>query len=110
MRKTLITGGSSGIGGLATWNSGRGGFSTITLSDSVAEWWPNADSRALVAHEVGHAISAKCHDKFDWENQAANEEWATAWAISMGHTALGNGVEAYGYPSQAMIDIAATCR
>ncbi|KQZ84888.1 hypothetical protein ASD56_00385 [Microbacterium sp. Root166] len=103
-------GGSSGIGGLATWNSGRGGFSTITLSDSVAEWWPNADSRALVAHEVGHAISAKCHDKFDWENQAANEEWATAWAISMGHTALGNGVEAYGYPSQAMIDIAATCR
>ncbi len=103
-------GGSSGIGGLATWNSGRGGFSTITLSDSVAEWWPNADSRALVAHEVGHAISAKCHDKFDWENQAANEEWATAWAISLGHTAPGNGVQAYGYPSQAMIDIAASCR
>ncbi|MGA7147167.1 MAG: hypothetical protein WBX17_01600 [Microbacterium sp.] len=103
-------GGSSGIGGLATWNSGRGGFSTITLSNSVAEWWPNPDSRALVAHEVGHAISAKCHDKFDWENQAANEEWATAWAISMGHTAPGNGVQAYGYPSQTMIDVAATCR
>jgi hypothetical protein len=103
-------GGSAGIGGLATWDSDRGGFSTITFSDSVAEWWPNADSRALVAHEVGHAISAKCHEKFDWESQDANEEWATAWAISMGHTALGNGVQAYGYPSQAMIDVAATCR
>lgn len=104
------TGGSQGIGGTATWNTIRGGFSTITLSHSVAEWWPNADSRALVAHEVGHSITSKCWEKFDHESQAANEEWATAWAISMGHTAQGNGVQAYGYPSQAMIDIAATCR
>lgn len=104
------TGGPRGIGGTATWNSARGGSSTITLSHSVAEWWPNADSRALVTHEVGHAIAAKCHDKFDSQDPEANEEWATAWAISMGHTAEGNGVQAYGHPSQEMIDLAATCR
>ena len=104
------TGGPLGIGGTATWDSARGGSSTITLSHSVAEWWPNPDSRALVAHEVGHAITSKCHDKFDSQNADANEEWATAWAISMGHTAEGNGVQAYGYPSQEMIDLAATCR
>lgn len=103
-------GGSEGIGGTATWNTARGGFSTITLSHSVAENWPSADARALVTHEVGHSITSKCHEKFDWENADANEEWATAWAISMGHTAEGNGVQAYGYPSQGMIDIAATCR
>ena len=103
-------GGALGIGGTATWNSARGGFSTITLSHSVAEWWPDADSRALVAHEVGHAITSKCYEKFDSQDPAANEEWATAWAISMGHTAIGNGVQAYGYPSQDMIDLAATCR
>ncbi|TQJ31307.1 hypothetical protein [Microbacterium sp. SLBN-146] len=104
------TGGSAGMGGTATWNAVRGGFSTITLSHSVAEEWPDANARALVAHEVGHAITSKCSDKFDSADDAANEEWATAWAISMGHTAEGNGVYAYGYPSQAMIDIAATCR
>lgn len=104
------TGGPQGIGGTATWDSARGGSSTITFSHSVAEWWPNPDSRALVAHEVGHAITSKCYDKFDSQDADANEEWATAWAISMGHTAEGNGVQAYGYPSQQMIDLAATCR
>lgn len=103
-------GGSRGMGGLATWDASRGGFSTITLSDSVAENWPDPDARALVAHEVGHAITAKCYQLIDWQSGPANEEWATAWAIGMGHTAEGNGVQAYGYPSQAMIDLAATCR
>lgn len=103
-------GGRSGMGGLATWDASRGGFSTITLSDSVAENWPDPDARALVAHEVGHSITSKCYQLIDWESSPANEEWATAWAISMGHTAEGNGVQAYGYPSQAMIDLAATCR
>ena len=103
-------GGPNAIGGTATWNTARGGFSTITFSYSVADWWPDDDARALVTHEVGHAITSKCSTLFDSQNQAANEEWATAWAISMGQTADGNGVQAYGYPSQAMIDIAATCR
>jgi hypothetical protein len=103
-------GGSAGMGGTATWATDRGGYSTITLSHSLVENWPSADARALVTHEVGHAITSKCYEKFDWESQDANEEWATAWAISMGHTAEGNGVQAYGYPSQQMIDVAATCR
>lgn len=101
-------GGSAG--GLATWNAGHGGFSTITLSNSVAEHWPSAVMRALVAHEVGHAISAKCYEMFDWEDRDANEEWATAWAISQGHTADGNGVSLYGYPRQEIIEKAKTCR
>ncbi len=103
-------GGVYGMSGTATWNTARGGFSTITLSDSVAENWPSPDAMALVTHEVGHSITSKCSDLFDSADQDANEQWATAWAISLGHTALGNGVQAYGYPSQEMIDIAATCR
>ncbi|MET0812835.1 MAG: hypothetical protein ABWY03_07255 [Microbacterium sp.] len=103
-------GGSRGISGTATWNTADGGFSTITLSNSVAETWPGASAKALVTHEVGHAITSKCHDMFDSADQAQNEAWATAWAISMGHTDEGNGVQAYGYPPQALIDKAATCR
>jgi hypothetical protein len=103
-------GGADGMGGTATWATARGGFSTITLSHSVAENWASADAMALVAHEVGHAITSKCSTLFDSDSAPANEAWATAWAISMGHTALGNGVQAYGYPPQSLIDIAATCR
>lgn len=103
-------GDNGSAGGTATWNSASGGFSTITLSNSVAEMWPSEVMRALVTHEVGHAIAAKCWEKFDWEDQAANEAWATAWALSMGHTAEGNGASLYGYPEQSMIDAAASCR
>ena len=103
-------GGSAGMSGTATWNAIRGGFSTITLSNSVAQNWPSADARALVTHEVGHAITSKCSDLFDSSDRDANEAWATAWAISMGHTALGNGVQAYGYPPASLIETAATCR
>jgi hypothetical protein len=55
-------------------------------------------------------MAAKCGTLFDSGNRASNEAWATAWAISMGHTAEGNGVQSYGYPPQELIDIAATCR
>lgn len=103
-------GDNGSAGGTATWNAASGGFSTITLSNSVAEMWPSDVMRALVAHEVGHAIASKCWEKFDWEDQAANEAWATAWALSMGHTAEGNGASLYGYPDQSMIDAAASCR
>lgn len=103
-------GDNGSAGGTATWNSASGGFSTITLSDSVAEMWPGDVARALVTHEVGHAIAAKCWAMFNWEDQSANEAWATAWALSMGQTADGNGVALYGYPEQSLIDTAATCR
>lgn len=101
-------GGSAG--GTATWNSESGGFSTITLSDSVAEMWPDDVARALVTHEVGHSIASKCWEMFEWSDQQANEAWATAWALSWGETADGNGVALYGYPPQSLIDTAATCR
>ena len=105
-------GGAGGIGGLTSWNAGdgAGGFATITLSDSVAEIWPAEGSRALVVHEVGHAISAKCYVLFDWKDRTANESWATAWAIGKGETEDANGVWLYGYPPQSLIDTAATCR
>lgn len=103
-------GGSAGMAGTATWNTGRGGFSTITLSNSVAQNWPSADAKALVTHEVGHSITSKCSTLFDSQDRDANEAWATAWAISMGHTSDANGVQAYGYPPQSLIETAATCR
>ena len=98
------------MSGNASWDESRGGFSTITLSNTVAENWPDPNARALVVHEVGHAITAKCGDMFNSYDAAASEAWATAWAISRGETAEGNGVQAYGYPPQELIDVAATCR
>lgn len=107
-------GDNGSAGGLTDWSSGEGtdpeGYSTITLSNSVAEMWPNDVSRALVTHEVGHSISSKCWSMFDWQSRDANEAWATAWALSWGQTADGNGVSIYGYPPQSLIDTAATCR
>lgn len=99
-----------GMGGYATWWYGDPGYATIELSNSVAEQWPAARSQALVAHEVGHAISVKCADMYDSSTQDSIENWATAWAISMGFTDDANGVWAYGYPPQSYIDAAAACR
>lgn len=97
-------------GGLVTWNAAHGGHAKMTLSNSVAQYWPHARMKALVAHEVGHVISAKCYDMFDWGSRKANEQWATAWALSRGHTADGNGVSLYGYPPKSLISKAKTCR
>ncbi|MGM1016556.1 MAG: hypothetical protein ACQEW8_03355 [Actinomycetota bacterium] len=98
------------MGGYATWWYDRGGYSTIRFSDSVAEQWPSAHSKALIAHEVGHAISVKCQGMYDTSTQESIEAWATAWAISMGHTDDANGVWAYGTPPQSLIEKAADCR
>ena len=108
----IVNGYGSGgtVGGLAAWLPESGGYATITLSDSVAAFWPSALSQALVAHEVGHAVSVRCGDRFDASTRAANEAWATAWAISRGFTGDGNGVSIYGSPPQELIDAAATCR
>lgn len=99
-----------GMGGYTTWWYDDPGYATIELSDSVAEQWPSAMSQALVAHEVGHAISVKCSDMYDDSTQDSIEKWATGWAISMGFTDDANGVWAYGYPPQSYIDAAAACR
>lgn len=98
------------MGGYTTWWWGEKGRATIALSNSVAEQWPAVRSKALVAHEVGHAISVKCQSMYDSSTQDSIEKWATAWAISMGYTDDANGVWAYGYPPQNYIDAAAGCR
>lgn len=99
-----------GMGGYTTWWWDEPGRAVIQLSDSVAEQWPADRSKALVVHEVGHAISVKCADMYDASTQDSIEKWATAWAISMGYTDDANGVWAYGYPPQSYIDAAAGCR
>lgn len=98
------------MGGYTTWWWGESGRATIAFSNSVAEQWPAVRSRALIAHEVGHAISVKCQSMYDSSTQDSIEKWATAWAISMGYTDDANGVWAYGYPPQSYIDAAAGCR
>lgn len=98
------------MGGYTTWWWDDPGRATIELSDSVAEQWPAERSKALVAHEVGHAISVKCQGMYDASTQDSIEKWATAWAISMGFTDDANGVWAYGFPPQDYIDAAAGCR
>lgn len=98
------------MGGYATWWYGDPGYATIELSNSVAVHWPGDRSQALVAHEVGHAISVKCEGMYDDSDQATLEAWATAWAISMGFHDVANGTSAYGAPPQSMIDAAAGCR
>lgn len=101
---------NGGMGGYTTWWWDDPDRAVIELSNSVAEQWPAARSKALVAHEVGHAISVKCADMYDSSTQDSIEKWATAWAISMGYTDDANGVWAYGYPPQNYIDAAADCR
>lgn len=94
-----------------TWYSPSEVYSTITLTNTVASLWNNGSgwSQALVAHEVGHAIHPKCFDVYP--NDAATEEqWATAWSISMGHTGDATGVQAYGYPDDSIIEAAGRCR
>lgn len=98
------------MAGYATWWHGDPGYANIELTDSVAALWPSERSRALVAHEVGHAISVKCSTAYDASTQENIEAWATAWAISMGFDDPANGTSAYGAPSQEMIDAAAGCR
>ncbi|WP_292718300.1 hypothetical protein [Microbacterium sp. 13-71-7] len=87
-----------------------GQYATILLSNSVAEEWPGDSSRALVAHEAGHAIATKCRSMVDNTDSASAEAWATAWAIGMGFTDPGNGTEAYGPPPDSVVQQSMACR
>jgi hypothetical protein len=87
-----------------------GQYATILLSNSVAEDWPGDSSRALVAHEAGHAIATKCRSMVDNTDSASAEAWATAWAIGMGFTDPGNGTQAYGPPPDSVVQQAMACR
>lgn len=108
----IVNGFGSGgsYGGWATWEPG-GGVATIQLSDSVASLWPSDGVQSLVAHEVGHAMIAKC----PWgvpepATREANEAWATAWAIGMGFNSDGNGESLYGRPPDSLIEQSTGCR
>jgi hypothetical protein len=99
-------------GGYATWNTAQYGYSTITLSDNVAERWPEEGVQALVVHETGHAITSKCYDLYAAAPFNSDDEmFATSWAISMGYDdGNGSGEWAYGRPSDEQIAAAAGCR
>jgi hypothetical protein len=97
--------------GTATWNAYDGGFSTISLTNSVAEMWPDDGVASLVVHEVGHAIVSKCYgDIISPVTSDENEAWATAWAIGMGYTNDGNGESRYGRPPDELIEKSKACR
>ena len=96
--------------GTATWNAYDGGFSSISLTNSVAELWPDEGVTALVVHEVGHAIVSKCTDIILPVTPEDNEAWATAWAIGMGYTSTDNGEAVYGRPSDELIEKSKACR
>lgn len=109
----IVAGAGDGlsVGGTTHWWMDPG-YATITLSDSVAELWGSRYDdmvRALVAHEIGHALTIRCGDLYDWSTQESIEQWATAWAIVQGYTGEGNGVSVYGEPPQSMIDAARGC-
>lgn len=98
-------------GGSATWNTAHGGYSTVTLSDSVAaQWRTNPAVASLVAHEVGHSVTGKCMELFMSGFDAQAEVFATAWAIGLGYDLDGSGESIYGRPSDAHIELSTQCR
>lgn len=99
-------------GGYATWNTAQYGYSTVTLSDNVAERWPEEGVQALVVHETGHAITSRCYDIYAAAPFSSDDEmFATSWAISMGYDdGNGSGEWAYGRPSDEQIAAAGACR
>ncbi|MFB7842082.1 hypothetical protein [Microbacterium sp. NPDC056052] len=98
------------LSGETSWWYDRGGHATIRLSNSIAQEWPDDSARAIVAHEVGHAITIRCRTMYDTSNDQTAEAWATAWAISMGFTDEANGTSAYGAPPDTLVQTAAGCR
>lgn len=99
--------------GTATWDTADSGYSSVTLTNSIARYWTEwSGYRSLVAHEIGHSITSKCYDAFKNGPFADNNErWATAWAIGMGYTvAAANGSDLYGAPTAAQINATKSCR
>jgi hypothetical protein len=104
-------GGNNGMAGQATLESdGTNFYSSITLTDSVAERWGGGASESITAHEVGHAITMKCIDIFNAHFAGDYEAFATAWAIGMGYTNNANGTSAYGRPSDDLVAVTLSCR
>jgi hypothetical protein len=85
-------------------------YSTITLTNSIADNWGDTVPVSLVTHEVGHAITSKCMDLFDSAFEGNYERWATAWAMSWGYPGGPSGGYEYGFPSDEQVAIAGQCR
>jgi hypothetical protein len=85
-------------------------YSTITLTNSIAENWGETVPLSLVTHEVGHSITSKCMELFNAAFGGDYERWATAWAMSWGYPAGASGADQYGMPSADQVAIAGTCR
>lgn len=98
------------LSGETSWWYDRGGYATVRLSNSIAQDWPSEAAHAIVAHEVGHAITIRCRTMYDSTDATTAEAWATAWAISMGYTDDANGTSAYGTPPDSLVQTAAGCR
>lgn len=99
--------------GTATWDTADNGYSSVTLTNSIARYWTEwAGYRSLVAHEIGHSITSKCYEMFrDGPFGNDNERWATAWAIGMGYTvSAANGSDLYGAPTAEQINATMSCR
>ena len=96
-------------GGTATVDQNFPQYSSISLSHSVAHYWPR--TMGLVAHEVGHAVTARCWKLFERNFGDDLELWAVAWAIGHGHTEPNlNGAWVYGHPTSDQVQIAQQCR
>jgi hypothetical protein len=85
-------------------------YSTITLTNSIADNWGETVPVSLVTHEVGHAITSKCMDAFNSAFGGDYEQWATAWAMSWGYPAGPSGGDQYGVPTPEQVAVAGTCR
>lgn len=101
-----------GMGANATLEGERDGVfsSRITITENAAARWGDGGPEAIIAHEVGHAVTNKCWDLFEEVAGGDYEAFATAWAIGMGYTNPSNGTTAYGRPSDELIEATKACR
>lgn len=101
-----------GMGAQATLEGARDGVfsSKITITENAAARWGDGGPEAIIAHEVGHAITNKCWALFEQVAGGDYEAFATAWAIGMGYTNNSNGTTAYGRPSDELIEATKACR
>lgn len=104
-------GGAGSYGGHTAWNTAHGGYATVTFSESIAaDWHRNPSLPSLVAHEVGHAMTARCVELYREAFGSDGERFATAWAIGHGYEEEGNGEALYGRPSDRLIELSRVCR
>lgn len=108
------TNGTSGGTSTFSTNGYEYSYSEMSLSNNIAEEWPDFSMQALVAHETGHSISGKpeCYAMMNAAPFNGDiEVFATAWAIGQGfddHN--GSGEWLYGRPTDEQINVSKGCR